>query len=77
MQTNASKLSNNFFRRGWSATRLNHRRMANVGIEFNSNTAVVGKNTINDAVTGLDRVPAAFGGTNTFLNMPTIRSGGC
>ena len=48
-----------------------------VGIEFNCNTPTVLSNTINDATTGLDSVPASFSGANSFDNVVTLRSDGC
>jgi parallel beta-helix repeat protein len=50
---------------------------ATVGIEFNCNTATVHGNTINDATTGLDSVPASFSGANSFDNVVTLRTDGC
>ena len=50
---------------------------ASVGIEFNCNTPTVTSNTINDATTGLDFVPASFSGANGFDNVFTLRTGGC
>jgi len=48
-----------------------------IGIEFNCNTDTVSGNTINGATTGMDFVPAAFTGVNTFYNVHTVRTGGC
>jgi hypothetical protein len=48
-----------------------------VGIEFNCNTPTVLSNTINDATTGLDSVPASFSGANSFDNVVTLRTDGC
>ena len=49
----------------------------NFGIEFNCQTPAVVGNTINDATTGLDNVPASFGGANNFDNVVTLRTDGC
>jgi len=48
-----------------------------VGIEFNCYTPTVTSNTINDATTGLDNVPASFSGANSFNNVVTLRTDGC
>jgi hypothetical protein len=48
-----------------------------VGIEFNCNTPTVTSNTINDATTGLNDVPASFSGANGFDNVVTLRTDGC
>jgi hypothetical protein len=48
-----------------------------IGIEFGCNTNTVSENIINGAYTGIDSVPAAFNGVNTFYNVPTVRTGGC
>ena len=50
-----------------------------VGIEFNCYATIptVVSNTINDATTGLDRVPSSFSGTNSFDNVVTLRTDGC
>ncbi len=51
---------------------------SSVGIEFFCDTGnTVSHNTINDATTGLDSVPASFSGTNSFDNVATVRTGGC
>lgn len=49
---------------------------APIGIEFNCHTDTVTGNTINGAPTGLDTVPAAFTGVNTFYNVATVRTNG-
>lgn len=46
-----------------------------VGIEFNCESLTALGNTINDAVTGLDSVPASFSGANSFDNVVTLRTG--
>jgi hypothetical protein len=48
-----------------------------IGIEFNCNTPTALGNTINDVTTGLDNVPSAFTGANSFNNVVTLRSDGC
>jgi hypothetical protein len=50
-----------------------------VGIEFNCQATIptVLSNTINDATTGLDNVPASFSSANSFNNVVTLRSDGC
>jgi hypothetical protein len=48
-----------------------------VGIEFNCNTPAVVSNTIDDATTGLDSVPASFSSGNSFNNVVTLRTDGC
>jgi len=48
--------------------------LARTAIEFSCHAATVARNTINDAVTGLDQVPATFTGMNTFANTGTIRT---
>jgi hypothetical protein len=51
---------------------------SSVGIEFFCETGnTVSHNTINDATTGLDQVPASFGGANSFDNVATLRTDGC
>jgi hypothetical protein len=50
---------------------------SNIGIEFDCDTGTVLHNTINDATTGLDRVPASFSGVNSFDNVATLRTDGC
>ena len=47
-----------------------------VGIEFNCFSGTVSGNTIKGAATGIDKVPAAFTGVNTFYNVATVRKGG-
>lgn len=47
-----------------------------VGVEFNCHTAAVSGNSINGASFGLNTVPAAFSGLNTFYNVSTVRTGG-
>jgi hypothetical protein len=49
---------------------------APVGIEFNCFSATVSGNTVNGAATGIDTVPAAFTGVNTFYNVATVRTNG-
>jgi copper-binding protein NosD len=46
-----------------------------IGIEFGCSTGTVSGNIINGASTGLDSVPAAFTGGNTFYNVSTVRTG--
>jgi hypothetical protein len=47
-----------------------------IGIEFGCNSpTVVASNTINDASTGLDLVPASFSGANNLDNVGTLRAG--
>jgi hypothetical protein len=46
-------------------------------VEFNCFTGVVAHNTINDALVGLDNVPAGIGGANTFNNTATLNVDGC
>jgi len=48
-----------------------------IAIECNCFVPTVVSNTINDAGTGLDNVPASFSGANAFNNVGTIRTGGC
>jgi hypothetical protein len=48
-----------------------------IGIDFDCNSPTVATNTINDATTGLDHVPASFSGANSFNNVVTLRSDGC
>jgi Periplasmic copper-binding protein (NosD) len=49
-----------------------------VAIEFNCNTGnTVTGNIINAANVGLDKVPAAFAGSNTFYNVNNEITGGC
>jgi hypothetical protein len=50
---------------------------ARIGIEFNCHTSTVLGNTINDATTGIDFVPASFIGVNRFNNVVTLRTDGC
>jgi parallel beta-helix repeat protein len=50
---------------------------AGIGIQFNCSTATVLHNTINDATTGIDRVPVSFSGANNFDNVVTLRTSGC
>jgi hypothetical protein len=45
-----------------------------VGIEFGCQSPTVLGNTINDATTGLDNVPASFSGANGFNNVATLRT---
>ena len=45
-------------------------------IEFSCHTGTVSGNTISEAVIGLDTVPAAFVGANTFESVGTNRTGG-
>ena len=47
----------------------------NIGIEFNCNPPTAIGNTIDDATTGLDQVPASFSGVNSFYNVATLRNG--
>ena len=47
------------------------------GIEFNCHAAAATHNSINDAVVGLDQVPAGFQGTNRFSNTATVRNDTC
>jgi hypothetical protein len=46
------------------------------GIEFQCSTGTVSGNIINGATIGIDMVPAAFTGVNTFYNVGTIRTRG-
>jgi len=62
---------------GGNTYKLNTITKVGVGIEFNCNTLAVVSNTINDATTGLDRVPASFSSPNSFNNVVTLRTGGC
>ena len=48
-----------------------------VGIEFACQSPTVFGNTINDATTGLDFVPASFSSANSFNNVVTLRANGC
>jgi hypothetical protein len=51
-----------------------------VGISFGCHTNTVSGNIINGTATGIEFVPAAFKGENTFFNVPSINSeigGGC
>ncbi len=48
-----------------------------VGIEFGCFIGTVSGNTINDASTGIDGVPASFILGNSFENVDTTRRGGC
>jgi parallel beta-helix repeat protein/putative cofactor-binding repeat protein len=48
-----------------------------VGIEFGCYTNTVSGNTINGAATGINDVPTAFNGVNTFHNVSTVRTSGC
>ncbi len=50
---------------------------SNAAIDFYCYTGTFTSNTINDASVGLNRVPASFSGSNTFDNVPTIKTGGC
>ena len=61
---------------GWNI-QSNSITKSSIGIEFNCSTATVLHNTINDATTGLDSVPASFSGANSFDNVATLRTGGC
>jgi hypothetical protein len=45
-----------------------------VAIEFACNSATVSVNTITDAATALDQVPASVGGANTYYGVDTIRT---
>jgi hypothetical protein len=47
-----------------------------VGIEFNCHSGTVSGNIINGTATGIDMVPAAFTETNTFYNVPAVRTNG-
>jgi hypothetical protein len=47
---------------------------ANVAINFECNTGTVKSNTINDASTGLFNIPSGVSSTNTYFNVPTIRT---
>lgn len=62
---------------GGNTYKANAITKAGVGIEFNCNTPTVLSNTINDATTGLDNVPASFSGANSFNNVVTLRTDGC
>jgi hypothetical protein len=48
-----------------------------VGIEFACQSPTAVGNTINDATTGLDSVPASFSSGNSFNNVVTLRTDGC
>ncbi len=62
---------------GGDTYKLNTITNVGVGIEFNCNTPTVASNTINDATTGLNNVPASFSGANSFNNVVTLRTDGC
>jgi hypothetical protein len=62
---------------GGNTYRLNTITRTYVGIEFNCQSPTVSSNTINDATTGLDNVPASFSGANSFNNVVTLRTDGC
>jgi hypothetical protein len=62
---------------GGDTYKVNTITKAGVGIEFNCYTPTVTSNTINDATTGLDNVPASFSGANSFNNVVTLRTDGC
>jgi hypothetical protein len=62
---------------GGSTYKSNTITKAGVGIEFACNTPTVVGNTINDATTGLDFVPASFSSANSFNNVVTLRTDGC
>jgi len=62
---------------GGNTYKVNAITKVNIGIEFNCNTSTVTGNTINDATTGLDKVPASFSGANSFDNVVTLRTDGC
>lgn len=47
---------------------------SNAAIDSGCFSATVHSNTINDALIGLQNVPASFSGSNTFDNVPTIKS---
>jgi hypothetical protein len=50
---------------------------SDIGIYFNCNSDTVLQNTINDATFGLASVPSSFSSANAFLNVATLRTGGC
>ena len=62
---------------GGNTYKVNTITKAYIGIIFNCNSPTVTSNTINDATTGLDKVPASFSGANSFDNVVTLRTGGC
>jgi hypothetical protein len=49
---------------------------AGIGIEFLCNSETASGNIINGATTGINSVPAAFRGVNSFYNVATV-TGGC
>jgi len=66
-----------FFADGGRAQGNHITAVSAAGIEFNCHAASASHNTINDALVGLDQVPAAFNGSNSFANTATIIVGGC
>jgi hypothetical protein len=62
---------------GGGNVQSNRITVATIGIEFLCSTSTAANNTINDATTGLDLVPATFKGRNTFANTAEISTGGC
>jgi len=62
---------------GGNTYKVNTITKTSIGIEFGCNSPTVASNTINDATTGLDQVPASFSGANSFNNVVTLRSDGC
>ena len=59
-----------------ATVKTNSVTQAPVGIEFNCWTGTVSGNIINGTATGIDTVPAAFTGINTFRNVAKVRSAG-
>jgi hypothetical protein len=62
---------------GGDTYKVNTITKTSVGIEFNCQSPTVTGNTINDATTGLNDVPASFSGANSFDNVVTLRTDGC
>src|SRR6266853_6493294 len=69
----SNKISNAFYGiadfGGADTYKVNTITKTSVGIEFNCQSPPVLGNTINDATTGLDSVPASFSGANSFNNV--------
>ena len=81
--------SNKIFNSGWagialtsgvtSATAISNNSVTKStnGINFACHLANISGNTITGAATGINAVPAAYTGVNTFFNAITVRTGGC
>jgi hypothetical protein len=78
---NSNKISNATYgiydAGGGNTYKTNAITKVGVGIEFNCQSPTVAGNTIDDATTGLDNVPASFSSGNTFNNVVTLRTDGC